>query len=46
MNSESDCLEDIVLHLDHLVMIEFAMAGLLQQNLGLNRLDLLEFRSN
>ena len=43
MNSESDCLEDIALHLDHLVMIEFAMAGLLQQNLGLDWAHLLEF---
>jgi hypothetical protein len=46
MNSESDSLEDVALHLKHLLVIKLAMAGLLQQDLGLNRLDLLEFRSN
>ena len=46
MNSESDSLEDIALHLKHLLVIKLAMTGLLQQDMGLNRLDLLEFRSN
>jgi hypothetical protein len=46
MNSESDRLEYVALHLQHLVVIELAMARLLQQDLGLNWLDLLELRSN
>ena len=46
MNSESDRLEDVALHLKHLLVIELAVAGLLQQDLGLDWLDLLEFRSN
>jgi len=46
MNSESDCLEDIALHLDDLVMIKLAMTGLIQQNLSLYWGHLLEFRSN
>lgn len=46
MNSESDRLEDVALHLKHLVVVELAMAGLLKQDLGLDWLHLLEFRSN
>ena len=46
MNSESDSLKNVTLHLKHLIVIKLAMTGLLQQDLGLNRLDLLEFRSN
>lgn len=46
MNSESDSLEDVTLHLKHLLVVELAMAGLFQQDLGLDWLDLLEFRSN
>ena len=45
MNPKSDRLKDVALHLEHLLMIELAMAGLLQKDLGLDRLDLLEFRS-
>ena len=30
MNSESDNLENIALHLQHLVVIELAMAGLIK----------------
>jgi len=46
MNSESDCLEDIALHLKYLLVIELAMTGLLSQDLGLDWAHLLEFRSN
>ena len=46
MDSESDSLEDLALHLKHLLVIKLAMAGLLQQDLGLDWLDFLEFRSN
>jgi hypothetical protein len=46
MDSESDSLEDLALHLKHLLVIKLAMTGLLKQDLGLDRLDLLKFRSN